>query len=159
MPDQFRGQWRLAYTSGGATDKEAHNLARAGGGGYFPLNAVQSFDPPADGEAEGRIRNGVYGGPVAFFFDGPFIWRQKQNMLEFTFTKVSAGVSGEYTYSRDIQAGDWKTVGVDTDTEVPAHPMAQGCLYKGGDGGGEISSPGGISKLWEISEHKNTVSA
>jgi hypothetical protein len=55
---------------------------------------------------------------VAFFFDGPFIWRQKQNMLEFTFTKVSAGVSGEYTYSRDIQAGDWKTVGVDTDTEV-----------------------------------------
>jgi len=31
-------------------------------------------------------------GPIKFFFDGPFIWRENVNMLEFTFTKVSLGL-------------------------------------------------------------------
>ena len=49
---------------------------------YFPP-AVQSFDVAA-----GRIQR-IYLGPVKFFFDGPFVWREKLNVLEFTFTRVS----------------------------------------------------------------------
>ena len=36
-----------------------------------PYTAVQSFD-----FENLRIRNGIYLGPIKFFFDGPFIWRE-----------------------------------------------------------------------------------
>ena len=92
------------YTSG--TKKVAANLNRAGfGGSYFPLPAVQSFDMDA-----GRIRNGVYLGPVKFFFDGPFVWRERLNMLEFTFTRVSLGLGPLGPWSVDIDDGKWDAV-------------------------------------------------
>jgi len=43
--------------SHGGPGADAQNLARSGGGGYFPLNAVQSFDPApqlAESPVEGR---------------------------------------------------------------------------------------------------------
>ena len=74
-------------------------------GSYFPLPAVQSFDMDA-----GRIRNGVYLGPVKFFFDGPFVWRERLNMLEFTFTRVSPGLGPLGPWSVDIDDGKWDAV-------------------------------------------------
>lgn len=101
---ELNGRWRLVYTSG--TKKVAANLNRAGfGGSYFPLPAVQSFDMDA-----GRIRNGIYLGPVKFFFDGPFVWREKLNMLEFTFTRVSLGLGPFGPWSVDIDDGKWDAV-------------------------------------------------
>ena len=101
---ELNGRWRLVYTSG--TKKVAANLNRAGfGGSYFPLPAVQSFDMDA-----GRIRNGVYLGPVKFFFDGPFVWRERLNMLEFTFTRVSLGLGPLGPWSVDIDDGKWDAV-------------------------------------------------
>jgi len=102
--EELNGKWRLVYTSG--TKKVAANLNRAGfGGSYFPLPAVQSFDVAA-----GRIRNGIYLGPVKFFFDGPFVWREKLSMLEFTFTRVSLGLGPLGPWSFDIDDGKWDAV-------------------------------------------------
>ena len=75
--DTLNGAWELIYTTGSAK----------GDGYYFPVKAVQSFDVQNE-----RIRNGVYVGPVKFFFDGPFSWKKNMQMLEFTFTKCSIGV-------------------------------------------------------------------
>jgi len=102
--DELNGKWRLVYTSG--TKKVAANLNRAGfGGSYFPVRAVQSFDVGA-----GRIRNGIYLGPLKFFFDGPFVWRERLSMLEFTFTKVSLAVGPFGPVSFDIDDGKWDAV-------------------------------------------------
>jgi len=118
---QVRGQWRLCYNSGsGVKETDAQNLARSGGGGYFPLNAVQSFDPApplAESPVEGRIRNGIFQGPLAFFFDGPMVWRDGKNILEFTFTNVAVGVGKDYTLSQAIPAKNWNVVGVATDAD------------------------------------------
>lgn len=101
---ELNGKWRLVYTSG--TKKVAANLNRAGfGGSYFPIPAVQSFDV-----SNGRIRNGIYLGPIKFFFDGPFVWREKLSMLEFTFTKVSLGLGPLGPWSVDIDDGKWDAV-------------------------------------------------
>ena len=59
------------------------------------MPAVQSFDLNS-----GRIRNGIYLGPLKFFFDGPFIWRDKLRMLEFTFTRVSLAFGSLGPWSR-----------------------------------------------------------
>ena len=92
------------YTSG--TKKVAANLNKAGfGGSYFPIPAVQSFDVDAL-----RIRNGIYLGPVKFFFDGPFICRDALSMLEFTFTRVSLGVGPIGPAGVDIDDGKWDAV-------------------------------------------------
>ena len=102
--DELNGKWRLVYTSG--TKKVAANLNRAGfGGSYFPVPAVQSFDV-----ASGRIRNGIYLGPIEFFFDGPFVWREKLSMLEFTFTRVSLALGPLGPVSFDIDDGKWDAV-------------------------------------------------
>ena len=69
------------------------------------MPAVQSFDVAA-----GRIRNGIYLGPVKFFFDGPFVWREKLSMLEFTFTRVSLGLGPLGPWSFDIDDGKWDAV-------------------------------------------------
>lgn len=101
---KLNGRWRLVYTSG--TKKVAANMNRAGlGGSYFPIDAQQSFDADA-----GRIRNGVYAGPVKFFFDGPFVWRANLNMLEFTFTRVSLQLGSLGPWSVDIDDGKWDAV-------------------------------------------------
>jgi hypothetical protein len=101
--EELTGQWRLIYTTG--TKKVAANVNRTGGGSYFPIPAVQSFDLNS-----GRIRNGIYLGPIKFFFDGPFIWREKLNMLEFTFTRVSLALGTLGPWSKDIDDGKWKAV-------------------------------------------------
>jgi hypothetical protein len=102
--EKLNGKWRLVYTSG--TKKVAANLNKAGfGGSYFPIPAVQSFDVDAL-----RIRNGIYLGPVKFFFDGPFIWRDALSMLEFTFTRVSLGLGPIGPAGVDIDDGKWDAV-------------------------------------------------
>ena len=101
--EKLTGKWRLIYTTG--TKKVAANINRTGGGSYFPIPAVQSFDLKS-----GRIRNGIYLGPLKFFFDGPFIWREKLNMLEFTFTRVSLALGSLGPWSKDIDDGKWAAV-------------------------------------------------
>ena len=101
--EELTGQWRLIYTTG--TKKVAANVNRTGGGSYFPIPAVQSFDLNS-----GRIRNGIYLGPIKFFFDGPFIWREKLDMLEFTFTRVSLALGSLGPWSKDIDDGKWEAV-------------------------------------------------
>jgi len=100
----LNGKWRLVYTSG--TKKVKANLNKAGfGGSYFPVPAIQSFDVSNE-----RIRNGVYLGPIEFFFDGPFVWRENLSMLEFTFTKVSLKLGKLGPWSVDIDDGKWEEV-------------------------------------------------
>ena len=102
--EDLNGKWRLVYTSG--TKKVAANLNKAGfGGSYFPIPAIQSFDVKNQ-----RIRNGIYLGPIKFFFDGPFVWRENLGMLEFTFTKVSLGLGPLGPWSVDIDDGKWDGV-------------------------------------------------
>ena len=101
--EALTGKWRLIYTTG--TKKVAANVNKTGGGSYFPIPAVQSFDLNS-----GRIRNGIYLGPIKFFFDGPFIWREKLNMLEFTFTRVSFALGSAGPWSKDIDDGKWDAV-------------------------------------------------
>jgi len=101
--EKLTGKWRLIYTTG--TKKVRANLNRTGGGSYFPIPAVQSFDLES-----GRIRNGIYLGPLKFFFDGPFIWREKLSMLEFTFTRVSLALGSLGPWSKDIDDGKWEAV-------------------------------------------------
>ena len=101
--EELTGKWRLIYTTG--TKKVAANVNRTGGGSYFPVPAVQSFDLNS-----GRIRNGIYLGPLKFFFDGPFIWRDKLRMLEFTFTRVSLAFGSLGPWSKDIDDGKWEAV-------------------------------------------------
>ena len=101
--EKLTGKWRLIYTTG--TKKVAANINKTGGGSYFPVPAVQSFDLNS-----GRIRNGIYLGPLKFFFDGPFIWREKLNMLEFTFTRVSLALGPLGPWSKDIDDGKWESV-------------------------------------------------
>ena len=100
--DMLNGEWELVYTTG--TNKNKANVNRNGDGTYFPIKAVQSFDIKNE-----RIRNGVYVGPIKFFFDGPFIWRQNLKMLEFTFTKCSVGVFS-FVKCFDIDDGKWDAV-------------------------------------------------
>lgn len=99
------GLYRLTYTSGNGALSDALSLTRTGGGGYFPVPAVQSFDPETE-----RIRNGVYLGPLALFFDGPYVWRDAKAMLEFTFDRVSIAWGGKTVYTKEIDGGDWDAV-------------------------------------------------
>lgn len=139
---ELNGKWRLVYTSG--TKKVAANLSRAGfGGSYFPLPAVQSFDV-----GSGRIRNGIYLGPVKFFFDGPFVWREKLNMLEFTFTRVSLGLGPLGPWSVDIDDGKWDAV----KAAEQAASDGQGVVEKGSGtpGRGEKSSKPGANPFFKF---------
>eukprot|EP00238_Polyblepharides_amylifera_P007386 CAMPEP_0196585848 /NCGR_PEP_ID=MMETSP1081-20130531/52265_1 /TAXON_ID=36882 /ORGANISM="Pyramimonas amylifera, Strain CCMP720" /LENGTH=257 /DNA_ID=CAMNT_0041907535 /DNA_START=68 /DNA_END=841 /DNA_ORIENTATION=+ len=93
--EALNGQWQLCFTSG--TKKVQANLNRNGGGSYFPIQAVQSFN-----STDLTIRNGVYLGPVgSLYFDGHFIWREKQRMLEFIFEQISIklGPLGPLTFN------------------------------------------------------------
>lgn len=81
--DALNGAWELCFTTG--TKKTPTG---GGTGSYFPIRAVQSFNA-----SNMKIRNGVYLGPIKFFFDGEFLWREKQRMLEFTFLKVNLGLA------------------------------------------------------------------
>ena len=80
------------------------NLNKAGFG-VVPPCAIQSFDVQNE-----RIRNGIYLGPIEFFFDGPFLWRENLGMLEFTFTKVSLKLGPLGPWSVDIDDGKWEGV-------------------------------------------------
>lgn len=119
---ELNGKWRLVYTSG--TKKVAGSLKKVGfGGSYFPVPAIQSFDMD-----KGRIRNGIYLGPIKFFFDGPFIYREKLAILEFTFTRVSLGLGPLGPWSYDIDDGKWDAVKM---AEQGASE-GQGMVEKGG---------------------------
>ena len=92
--EELTGKWRLIYTTG--TKKVAANVNRTGGGSYFPLPAVQSFDLNS-GRSEMEST-----WSARFCFDGPFIWRDKLRMLEFTFTRVSLAFGSLGPWSKDI---------------------------------------------------------
>ena len=98
---ELNGRWRLVYTSG--TKKVAANLNRAGfGGSYFPLPAVQSLTWTRD-DPHGGL------GPVKFFFDGPFVWRETEHAR----VHVHEGVPGARSsrpWSVDIDDGKWDAV-------------------------------------------------
>mmetsp|Transcript_8798 Transcript_8798/g.13538 ORF Transcript_8798/g.13538 Transcript_8798/m.13538 type:complete len:247 (-) Transcript_8798:166-906(-) len=73
------GSWRLVFTTG---DKKTQK--KIGKLNYFPIKAVQSFDP-----ATMEITNGVYLGEFALLkFYGTFSWIEEKTRLEFTFTQV-----------------------------------------------------------------------
>lgn len=95
----LNGRWKLQWTTG--TAKVSDQINRRGDGSYFPVTAVQSFDASSM-----RIRNGIYAGPIKFFFDGPFKFNGK--LLEFTFNKVSLALGPLGPWSYDIDAGDWE---------------------------------------------------
>jgi hypothetical protein len=74
-------------------------VGKPGTGSYFPVKAVQSFNAK-----DGLIRNGVYLGPVAsLFFDGAFVWREKQRMLEFQFDKISFTLVRYFPYGVSVR--------------------------------------------------------
>lgn len=76
-------RWRLVFTAS-ASDVRSD----AGGGRYFPITAVQSWDAAA-----GRIVNGVYIGHLAALqFSGPC--RLTGKRLEFDFTQLSLKLLG-----------------------------------------------------------------
>mmetsp|Transcript_16795 Transcript_16795/g.41237 ORF Transcript_16795/g.41237 Transcript_16795/m.41237 type:complete len:341 (+) Transcript_16795:576-1598(+) len=135
---ELNGQWRLVYTSG--TKKVAANLNRAGfGGSYFPLPAVQSFDME-----NSRIRNGIYLGPIKFYFDGPFVWREKLSMLEFTFTRVSLALGPLGPWSVDIDDGKWDQVKAAEQTASEGQGMVEkkgGSKAKGAGSGKAGANP------------------
>eukprot|EP00192_Tetraselmis_astigmatica_P005362 CAMPEP_0117674522 /NCGR_PEP_ID=MMETSP0804-20121206/15089_1 /TAXON_ID=1074897 /ORGANISM="Tetraselmis astigmatica, Strain CCMP880" /LENGTH=529 /DNA_ID=CAMNT_0005483409 /DNA_START=75 /DNA_END=1664 /DNA_ORIENTATION=- len=97
----INGRWRLQWTTG--TAKVSANVNRKGDGSYFPVRAEQSFDVGSM-----RIRNGIYLGPLSFYFDGPFKWDDLRGVLEFTFTRVSLALGSLGPWSKEIQASDWE---------------------------------------------------
>ena len=92
-----RRRWRLVFTSASGDLRST-----TGGGRYFPITAVQSWElplPPASAPAagslalDGRIVNGVYGGYLfALQFSGPC--RLLGKRLEFDFTALQVKVLG-----------------------------------------------------------------
>lgn len=97
---KLNGQWKLQWTTG--TKEVAANLQRRADGSYFPIRAVQSFNAEAQ-----TIRNGVYVGPAALYFDGEFRFRERQNVLEFTFLKVSLKLGSLGPWSMSITDDKW----------------------------------------------------
>ena len=87
-------QWRTQVSA---------NVNRKGDGSYFPVRAEQSFDASSM-----RIRNGIYAGPISFFFDGPFKWDDQRRLLEFTFTRVSLSLGPFGPWSREVSVSDWE---------------------------------------------------
>ena len=104
--EALNGKWKLQWTTG--TAKVSANVNRAGDGSYFPVTAVQSFDAERL-----RIRNGIYAGPLSFFFDGPFRWIERKDgsgLLEFTFNRVSLALGPLGPWSQEIDGGAWDSV-------------------------------------------------
>lgn len=95
------GQWRLQFTTG--TAEKASNATKRRGGSFFPLAAVQSFNA-----ATGHIRNGIYAGPLSFFFDGPYLWDDQRKILEFTFDRVSLAWGDREPLRFNIAEGAWE---------------------------------------------------
>lgn len=116
--DNLTGKWQLIYTTG---TKDVQNASGGGDGSYFPITAVQSFDLQSR-----RIRNGVYLGPVKFFFDGPLRWIEKRNMLQFNFTKVSLALGPELgPWSRNIDdttGVNWDDIGSEGSGDTKSKP-------------------------------------
>ena len=91
-----RRRWRLVFTSSSKDIRGA-----TGGGRYFPITAVQSWELPtspsdirsASAALDGQIVNGVYGGYLfALQFSGPC--RLTGKRLEFDFTQLAVKVLG-----------------------------------------------------------------
>jgi hypothetical protein len=78
-------RWRLVFTSSAKDVRSA-----TGGGRYFPITAVQSWDVRA-----GRIVNGVYGGHLAALqFSGPCRLQTAGKRLEFDFDALTLKLLG-----------------------------------------------------------------
>jgi hypothetical protein len=87
-------RWRLVFTS---TSKDVQSAQ--GGGRYFPVTAVQSWDA-----ANGRIVNGVYIGHLAALqFSGPC--RLSGKRMEFDFDALSLKLLGGVARFRLKPAG------------------------------------------------------
>merc|ERR1711871_801749 len=50
------------------------------------------------------------GGPLALFFDGPYVWHDAKAMLEFTFDRVSVAWNGETVFTKEIETKEWENV-------------------------------------------------
>ena len=79
----LKGDWRLVFTTG-TKDTQKRLGAKIN---YFPLKAVQSFDPSTNPFA---IQNGIYIGDFALIkFFGDFEFNLKSRKLEFDFDKIA----------------------------------------------------------------------
>merc|ERR1719407_61361 len=103
------GKWRLVWTTGEGGKK--------GDGMYFPVKAEQSFCSDSK-----KLRNGVYAGPLAFYFDGPLRYSDKRSILEFTFDTASLALGPLGPFSFDAGGPEW-------DPEAVA-PTAKGPFFR-----------------------------
>ena len=80
----LEGEWRLVFTTG---TKDSQKKLGGKKINYFPIKAVQAFDPTADPM---RIQNGIYVGDFAVIkFFGDFEFNMKSRKLEFDFDKIA----------------------------------------------------------------------
>jgi len=81
--DNLNGYWRLVFTTG-TKDSQKKYGAKIN---YFPIKAVQSFNPTAD---PFQIENGIYVGDFALIkFFGDFEFNLKSRKLEFDFDRIA----------------------------------------------------------------------
>ena len=88
------GKWRLVWTTGEGGKK--------GDGMYFPVKAEQSFCSNTK-----KLRNGIYAGPLSFYFDGPLRYSDKRSILEFTFDTVSLALGPLGPLAFDAGGPEW----------------------------------------------------
>lgn len=81
--ENLNGDWRLIFTTG--TRESQKKLGAKIN--YFPIKAVQSFDPTSDPM---QIQNGIYFGDFAVLkFFGDFEFNLKSRKLEFDFDSIA----------------------------------------------------------------------
>lgn len=72
----IKGSWRLTFITGAPNKEKKFDKIT-----YFPLKAVQNFDPETL-----KINNGIYFNDYALIkFFGDFVWKEKARKLEFDF--------------------------------------------------------------------------
>ena len=81
--DNLNGDWRLVFTTGTKQTQEKFGAKI----NYFPLKAVQSFNPTVN---PFKIENGIYLGDFALIkFFGDFEFNLKSRKLEFDFDRIA----------------------------------------------------------------------
>ena len=69
-----------------------------------------------------HIRNGVYLGPVKFYFNGKFSWTEKSSMLSFMFDDVNLELVGIITEAAGIRAHSMHAAQDEMQRTCPAGP-------------------------------------